>query len=111
MKRAVMLLAMALSTTSVALHGQSSGTIQISGLILQGTCADTVAVNRSPEPRQVSHRCALAATGGVTRHGPLYTEHRMSVSRHTGIRVLDYYVDSARLRSSEQVQLLRRDYE
>jgi hypothetical protein len=35
----------------------------------------------------------------------------MSVSRHTGIRVLDYYVNSARSRSSEQVQLLRRDYE
>lgn len=112
MKRVVVVLAMGWCTTSVALHAQSSGTIQFRGSIVQGTCADTVAVNRSQEPGRGRNRCAPGAKGiGGTRDAPAYSEQRTTVSSHTGIDVLDYYVDIARSRSSVKVQVRRRDYD
>jgi hypothetical protein len=110
MKRALMVLTMGLFATSAALHA-TSGTIRFRGMIVQGTCADTVSVNRSPEPRQVRQRCETGATGaGAAQNAPIYTERTTMVSGHTGIDALDYYLDMVRSRSGGQVQLLTRDY-
>jgi hypothetical protein len=111
MKLAITVLAIGLCTTSVASHAWQTGTIRFTGLIVQATCSDAVAVNRYPESRRAPGRCARGATGvDGTGHAPAYTERETMVSGHSGIEVLDYYIDIVRSSSSAQVHVLTRDY-
>lgn len=111
MKLTVMALAMGLCTAGAALHAQPTGTIRFFGLIVQGTCADALVMTHSPEPQQSRNRCKQSAGGvGAAHDVAVYTEHRTTVSTHSGIDLLDYYVDVARSRAGAQVQLVTRNY-
>jgi hypothetical protein len=111
MKLAIAVLAMGLCTTGIATHARQGGTIRFTGLIVRETCADAVAVNRSPAPRRVPNRCAPSVTGvGGTSSAPVYTEHLTTVSSHSGIEVLDYYLERVHPSSREQARVLTRDY-
>ena len=109
MKRAVVVLAMALSMVAGA-RAEVSGTIHFKGVITHGTCADLPAVTSSAAPRAPG-QCTLRVTSiGGSRDAPIYLEHTRAISDHSGIDILDYYVDSVRAHSSKQVLLLTREY-
>jgi type 1 fimbria pilin len=111
MKLAITVLAMGLCTSSAASHAWPAGTIHFMGSIVHQTCADAVAVNRSPAPRHVPNRCTPGATGvGGSGNAPVYAEHMTMVSGRSGIEVLDYYIDIVRSGSGGQVRVLTRDY-
>ena len=110
--RAVMIFAIGFSAACVSfVHAEPTGTIHFSGLIVQETCAATLAMTRSLEPQQARDRCMQGAVGvGGADDVPTYTEHVAAVHGYSGIDLLDYYVDIARSRPGTQVQLITRDY-
>lgn len=115
MKSVIMALGMGLCITSTALHAASpitTGVIQFSGALVEDTCVGTVLPTPGPGLVQNRTGCGdMPASGGNAGTGPAYTESMATIAGHSGVDVLDYYIDNLHAVSVASVHLFTRDYD
>lgn len=115
MKSAVKVLAMGLCVASAALYAAppvTIGMVRFSGAIVQDTCVNTVPATLEPGAVRKHSGCGdMATRGGVAASGPAYAESMTMIAGHSGVDVLDYYIDKLQAVSVASVHLLTRDYD